>query len=304
MKHTDGLIAAPFTPLTPAGCLNLDVIPGYAALLHRNGIRGVFVCGSTGEGVSLTTAERCEVARAWVAAAPAGFKVLVHVGHTSIEDARALAADAQSAGAHGFATMAPFYFKPGSVDALSEYCMKIAASAPRLPFYYYHIPSMTGVQLPMAAFLRVAGPRISNLAGIKFTHENLMDYQECLAMEDGRYDMLFGRDEILLCGLALGACGAVGSTYNFAAPLYVNLIAAFNRGDLAAARRLQLQSVDLIQYLVDSGLSFMSASKAIMGMLGIECGPPRSPLPELSTAQLATLRAGLDRIGFFEYACR
>jgi N-acetylneuraminate lyase len=302
--HIEGLIAAPFTPLTAAGALKLDVVPAYANLLHRNGVVGAFVCGSTGEGVSLTTAERRDVTRAWVAAAPAGFKVLVHVGHTSIEDSKALAADAQAAGAHGVATMAPLYFKPATAEALAVYCAEIAAAAPRLPFYFYHIPSMTGVHLPVADLLRVAAPRIPNLAGAKFTYENLMDYQECLALEHGRYDMLFGRDEILLCGLALGARGGVGSTYNFAAPLYRNIIAAFDRGNLAEARCLQMKSVALIEFILKSGLSFLAASKAIMGMLGVECGPVRLPLAALDAAQIAQLRAGLERLGFFEFACQ
>lgn len=302
--HIHGLIAAPFTPLTAAGALNLSVIPAYASLLHRNGVAGAFVCGSTGEGVSLTTAERCAVTRAWVAAAPAGFKVLVHVGHTSVADSQALAADAQAAGAHGAAAMAPLYFKPANAAQLAAACAPIAAAAPALPFYYYHIPSMTGVALPVVDVLRAAAPLIPNLAGAKFTYENLMDYQECLALDGGRYDLLFGRDEILLAGLVLGARGGVGSTYNCAAPLYLDLMAAFDRGDLATARARQLQSVALIQFVVRSGLPVMPAFKAIMGMLGVDCGPARLPLPPLSLAQVAQVRAGLEALGFFAYACK
>lgn len=304
ITQTTGLIAAPYTPLTTEGTLNLAVVPAYADLLHRNGLVGAFVCGSTGEGVSLTTAERCQVTRAWTATAAPGFKVLVHVGHTCIEDSKALAADAQAAGAAGIAAMAPLYFKPGSVAALATYCAEIAAAAPRLPFYFYHIPSMTGVSLPTTELLRVAAPLIPNLAGVKFTYEDLMDFQASLALENGRYDMLFGRDEALLAGLVLGARGGVGSTYNFAAPLYHDIIAAFNRGDLATARRRQLQSVELIQYVLASGLPFLPATKAIMGMLGVECGLARLPLARLSAAQISPFRSGLERLGFFDYACK
>ena len=191
-----------------------------------------------------------------------------------------------------------------SIEALTVYCAEIAATAPQLPFYYYHIPSMTGVSLPMVDLLRTAGPRIPNMAGIKFTYENLMDFQECLALENGKYDMLFGRDEILLCGLTLGTRGGIGSTYNFASSLYLGIIDAFNNGNLAEARRLQLKSVEMIQYIVSSGLPFMSASKAIMGMIGIECGPPRLPLTSLTKQQIDKFRAGLEKINFFDYACK
>jgi N-acetylneuraminate lyase len=303
-KHIEGLIAAPYTPLNADGTINLQVIPAYAEMLHRNGVAGAFVCGSTGEGVSLTTAERIAVTRAWVSSAPAGFKVLVHVGHTSIEDSKALAKDAQDAGVYCFATMAPFYFKPASIEALTGYCAEIAAAAPQLPFYYYHIPSMTGVSLPMVDLLRTASPRIPNLAGIKFTYENLMDFQECLALENGRYNMLFGRDEILLCGLTLGAKGGIGSTYNFIPSIYTGIIDAFNHGDMITARKLQLKSVEIIQYIINCGLPFMPASKAIMGMIGVECGPTRLPLQSLTQQQIDNFRLGLEKINFFEYACK
>ncbi len=303
-KHIEGLIAAPYTPMNADGSVNIDIIPAYAKMLHRNGVAGAFVCGSTGEGVSLTTAERIAVTRAWVSSAPTGFKVLVHVGHSSIEDSKTLAKDAQDAGVYGFATMAPFYFKPTSVQVLASYCADIASAAPKIPFYFYHIPSMTGVSLPMADLLRTAGQLIPNMAGIKFTYENLMDFQECLALENGRYDMLFGRDEILICGLTLGARGGIGSTYNFAPSLYLGIIDAFKNGDLAEARRLQLKSVEMIQYIVNSGLPFMSASKAIMGMIGIECGQTRMPLPALTSSQIELFKTGLEKINFFEYACK
>src|SRR3954469_8189210 len=120
--------------------------------------------------------------------------------------------------------MAPFFFRPGTVQELVDFMAQVAAAAPALPFYYYHIPSMTGVHIPAAEFLRAAADRIPNLAGVKFTFENLMDYAECVRFSGGRFDVLFGRDEMLLAGLSLGAHGAIGSTYNFAAPVYHRII--------------------------------------------------------------------------------
>ncbi len=303
-NHIEGLIAAPYTPMHADGSLNLDIIPAYAQMLHRNGVAGAFICGSTGEGVSLTTEERCAVTRAWVNAAPPIFKILVHVGHTCIIDSKYIAKDAQDAGADGFATMAPFYFKPANVKTLAVYCAEIANAAPQIPFYYYHIPSMTGVSLPMIELLKTAGGEIPNLAGIKFTYENMIDFQECLAFENGRYNMLFGRDEMLLCGLAIGARGGIGSTYNFASSLYLGIIDAFNKDDMTEARRLQLKSVEMIQFIINSGYPFMSASKAIMEMIGVECGSTRLPLIALTASEINNLRNGLDKINFFEYACK
>ena len=221
IRKTEGLIAAPFTPMRSDGQVNLDAIAPYARWLHRNGVVGAFICGTTGEGMSLTMDERRQVAERWVAAAPAGLRVIVHVGHNCLADCRTLACARAVASAR---TASPAW-RPSSSSRpewkdLVDWCEQVAAAAAELPFYYYHMPSMTGVSVKVSEFLRLASKRIPNLAGIKFTFEDLEDYERCLQFEGGRFDVLFGRDELLLSALDLGARGAVGSTYNFAAPLY------------------------------------------------------------------------------------
>jgi len=278
-----GLIAAPFTPLHADGTLNPAVIAQLARGLRAAGVRGAFVCGTTGECHSLTVAERQTIAERWVQAAEGGFPIIVHVGHHSLPDAQALAAHAAGIGAHAIAALVPSYFKPQTVADLVDYCAELAAAAPRLPFYYYHIPSLTGVALPMAEFLRMAGPRIPTLAGIKFTHTDLMMMQECLALDEGRFDIVHGSDETLLAGLALGAQGAVGSTYNYAAGIYQEVLRSFAAGDLAAARQAQRQAVAVVRVLLDFG--GLRAGKAIMQLRGIDCGPVRLPLRSLSAAE-------------------
>src|SRR5262249_54096156 len=146
-------------------------------------------------------------------------RLIVHVGSNCLADARALAAQARSLGATAIAALAPSYFKPGSVDALIACCAEIAGAAPDVPFYFSAFPSMTGVRRPIPEFLANAPDRIPTLAGLKFTNPDLMAFQACLRAGDGRFDILWGVDESLLAALALGAEGAVGSTYNFAAPI-------------------------------------------------------------------------------------
>lgn len=297
-----GLIAAPFTAFHADGSLNLPLIEKQTASLIANGVAGAFVCGTTGEGASLTTAERMQAAERWQSAAGEALRIIVHVGHASLAECRALAAHAQKIGAAGVGCLAPFFFKPSSVEDLVLYCAEVAAAAPELPFYFYHIPSMTGVNFPAAEFLRAAANRIPNLAGIKFTFENLMDYADCVRFEGGRYDILFGRDEILLAGLSLGARGAIGSTYNFAAPVYHRIIAAFEKGDIATAQTEQARANAMISAFLRFG--GLPAGKAIMKMIGIDCGPVRLPLRTLTAVSEAKLREELERAGFFEFCSR
>jgi len=303
MKKTlQGLIAAPHTPFNSNGDLALDVIPRQAAVLAHNGVSGAFVCGTTGEGYSMTVTERRQVVEAWRNATPAGLKLVVHVGHLSLGDSIDLARHAAQSGADAVATIAPNFFKPTGTAELVAWCERIAAAAPSLPFYYYHMPAMTGVAISATDFLNQANGRIPNLAGVKFTHEDLADFGQATNVADRRFAVLFGRDEILLDGLALGAKGAVGSTYNFAAPLYHQIIRSFEAGDLEAAKRDQKRAWDFIAVLGKFG--GLSAGKAVMKLIGVDCGPVRLPLRALTAADEAGLRAGLERVGFFDYCCK
>lgn len=294
---TRGLVAAPFTPFHPDGSLHLGPIHSYARHLERSGVVGAFVCGTTGEGASLTAAERRAVAERWTAVAPAGLRVIVHVGHTSLEESRALAAHAQAIGAHSIAALAPFFFRPAGVAGLVDWCAAIATAAPELPFYYYHMPSMTGFEVRVADFLAAAAPRIPSLAGVKFTFEDLDDYERCLHFGGGRYDILFGRDELLHSALKLGASGAVGSTYNFAAPLYLRLMAAHDTGDEASAVGLQRTAVSMIQACVNAGGHPIANFKSLMRRFDVDCGACRPPLDNPSAAEAEGLWKRLGALG-------
>jgi N-acetylneuraminate lyase len=290
---TTGLIAAPFTPMHSDTSINLDAIGGYAKHLHDDGVVGAFICGTTGEGMSLSVEERMQVAERWVETAPKDLRVIVHVGHTSLVDCQKLASHAQSIGADSVACMAPFFFKPSSAESLVQWCEQVAAAAPELPFYYYHIPSMTGVSIPVIDFLKIACDRIPNLVGVKFTYEDLDDFKRCLDFQNGRYDLLFGRDERLLSSLALGARGAVGSTYNFAAPIYQKLIAAFVSGDQSTAEEQQALAVKMIDTLIAGGASPIGTFKWWMSRVAIDCGPVRQPLHNPTVDQIAILEQQL-----------
>lgn len=296
-----GLVAATHTPFTADGQLNLAVVEKQAEHLLRSGVNTAFVGGSTGESHSLSVAERLALAERWAAVSQGSrLKVIIHVGSNCLADARTLAEQAEQLGAEAIAALAPSYFKPRTLDALVECCRHIAAAAPAVPFYFYDIPVLTGVAFSMPDFLAAAADRIPTLAGIKFTNSDLMAYQQCLRSQDGRFDVPWGVDEYLLAALALGGRGAVGSSYNFAAPVYLRLVDAFNKGDLAKARDEQFRAVRLIQLLSEFG--YMAAAKAVMGMLGVSVGPPRLPNAGLAPGRHDELRAGLAQIGYFDWA--
>ena len=291
-----GLVAATHTPFHPDASLAPEVVPVQAAYLARQGLKIVFITGSTGEGHSLTRNERIEIYKAWAATGPHhDIRVVAHVGSNCLEDAKYLAAAAADLGLFATATIAPNYYKPSSITSLVDWCAAIATAAPELPFYYYDMPSVTDVRFATDRFLIEALPRIPNLAGVKFTNSDLETYQRCLAVMDGRFDIPWGIDELLVEALALGAKGAVGSSYNFAAPLYLDLIAAFDRGDLESARSLQQRALAMIEAIAVIG--YLGAAKAVMAWNGVPVGPARQPIDNPTHGQLEALREQLSELG-------
>lgn len=291
-----GLIPAAVTPMTADGGIAWERIPVYADWLVREGVDGVFLNGTTGEGQSLTVAERMQVVEHWQRALAGRLPVVVHVGHTALGDAQTLAAHAAKVGVAGIAALAPYFFKP-AIGELVAFCREVAAAAPATPFYYYHLPALTGVNVPVATFFEQTVGIIPTLAGVKFTYEDLLDLQNALRFG---LNVLFGRDEILLAGLALGCSAAVGSTYNVAAPLYKRIFAAYRRGDLPAAQAEQRRAAQFITVMVRHG--GLPALKAMLMMVGMDCGPTRLPLRRLTAEQVRQLETELRKIGFFEWA--
>ncbi len=301
MLHT--LVPATHTPFQTDGSLDLSAVEKQAAHLLGWGLTHVFIGGSTGESHSLTLKERLALSRRWFEVAKGtALRIVVHVGANCLPDARALATQAGQLGAEAISALAPSYFKPRSLDDLILSASLIASGAPQTPFYFYDIPVLTSVNFSMPEFLARAPRHIPNLAGIKFSNPDMMAYQLCLNADGGRWDVPWGIDEAMLGALALGAKGAVGSGFNFAAPVYQRLMTAFAAGDMAAARIEQLRGVQLVQTLARRG--YMASAKHLMTRLGVPVGPARLPNALLTDAQKLELDAELDALGFWGWIGR
>ncbi len=294
----EGLIAPVFTPMKENGDINPKVISRYANDLKSKGLKGVFISGSSGEGVLMTTEERKIITETWAKYTNNEFKLIVHVGSTSYRESRVLAAHAAENGAWAISAMGPTFLQPKTTKDLVEYCRQIASSAPEIPFYYYHIPVRTGINISMPEFLKEGAKVIPNLAGIKFTHSNFMEMQQCIALDKGKFDITHGQDEVLICGLAIGIRGAIGTSYNFIPGLYTEMMNHVNMGEMAEARKLQQISVNILKIVAAYGGGIV-AGKAIEKMIGINCGPCRSPLRSLNSEEYKCMEEELKKAGFF-----
>ncbi len=289
-----GLIAATFTPMLDDGSADLTKIAAVTDFVIKQGANGLFVCGSTGESPSLSVQERMDVASAYVEANAGRVPVIVHVGHNSLSDGRELAAHAVALQADAIALVPPSYFSLTSVQGIVDAVGAISDAAPHTPVYYYHIPRLTGVGIRMRDLLCEVDTHIPQFAGIKFSSFEFDDLITCVHYRDRHYNILFGSDEMLLAGLAMGVDGAVGSTFNFLAPWYRAVIDAFEEGNLAEAQRRQLEVTQIVHRILDHGGH--NALKAAMGICGRECGPPRLPIRALASDDLSALQTTLKRV--------
>lgn len=295
-----GLIVAPFTPFDKKGEVDAGPIADYAALLQKNGLIGVFINGSSGEGYMLTVEERMKLAEKWISVAPEGFKVIVHVGATSIKESFRMAQHAGEIGAFGIGAMASPFPKAGRIEELVKYCEEIACGAPNLPFYFYHIPVLNGVYLPMLPFLKAADGQIPNLAGIKYTYESLYEYNQCMLYENGKFDMLHGQDETILPALVMGgAQGGISGTGSYIGNSLVSIIKEYNSGNLEKARDHQNFAQEVINVIARYRGNIV-CGKRIMKLIGVDLGINRTPFQNVTDEEETIIRKELESIGFFE----
>lgn len=300
MKRIKGMIVAPFTAFDCDGAVDLSKVERQSRFYKDNGIAGAFVCGTTGEGSALTMEEKKALFKEWAKYRSEDFLVIGFVGGTSVLECRELVQYAQACGLDAVAMTAPYYQKAASVKDLALTVAEVASAAPELPIFYYHIPCLTNVYFSMYDLLREVDAIVPNFAGIKFTFENMMDYQLCLEFKDRKYNIMWGRDEMMLEALSIGAQAFVGSTFGYNAPVYTEIMNAFEAGDMKKAAAIQLEACKLITYLGKYG---NGAGKAFMKAAGLDLGPCRRPFSTLTDEQFASMQADLEQTPFDRYKC-
>lgn len=294
IKKLEGLIAAAHTGFRPDGSVNLDVIPAQAQMLIRQKVTGVYISGTTGEGICCSVEERKAVMDAWAKAAKGKLFLIVHIGALALPDVQELGAYAVRAKMDATSIVPPSFFKPGSVDALIAYLNEALKTSSSLPFYYYHT-GMSGVNFDMQTFLEKADGKIKNLAGIKFNYADLYMYQRCLRACNGKYDITWGIDEWFAGAVALGAKSAIGSTYNYAASIYYKVWEAVKKGDLKASEKQMKRVCDIVDILVQYG--GVAGGKVMCQMWGVDLGDVRLPNVAISPEGKKDILARIKKIG-------
>lgn len=291
-----GVAPAMATPLTEDGYhVNLTVVPVLVDFLITKGVKGLFVGGTTGEGVLLSVEERMKLHQAAMAAANNRVPVLLHVGTNNTLESIMLAEHAAAIGAAAIVAMTP-HFYPVHDDALVRFFYDISAAATQLPFFVYDIPqqAINGVTPSLVPQLTAAIP---TLAGMKTSRGDAHAVRQLIEVCPEHLIILAGNESVALGMLALGAHGLISGIATAIPEPYIAMGEAMRRGDVAKARHCQLQINQLLKILPTGAR--IGAIKALLEQRGIPVGPavPPRPMP-IAGWQGWKLAQGILDLGF------
>lgn len=293
-KTFHGAWPALITPTAPSGGVNFQVLRELTEYLIGKGSGGLYVCGSTGEGLLLTAEERTRVTEEVLDQARGRVPIIAHVGSVSTRQACELAAHAQKVGAAGISAILPTVG-----DGLSStylHYQAIAAAAPDLPFY----PYLFGGQTDAVSLMTELQRRIPNVAGAKYTGPSMYDVKRLVDLGGDGWTIFSGMDEQCIYGAMSGAPANIGSTLNVMLGAYREVRRCHAAGDLAGANALQLRINRVTAVMLGAG--FMGALREALRVIGFDCGDPRPPLMALAADKRESLRAQLQTAGFAELA--
>ena len=288
-----GVLPALFTPYDEKGRFDPDALHRLVEFVLGKGVYGGYVGGSTGEGLLLSVEERKQLTKTAVEAFNGRGKVIIHVGTLNTRDAAEIAAHAAEVGADAVSSIPPIYYKYGP-DEIHDYYREIGRAA-GIPLFLYSIPKLVGMSFGADDLKRFRD--IPQFKGIKFTDQNLFELRN-IREDFGEDFVIFnGFDELLACGLMMGASGGIGTMYNYMPELFVGIYRAVEGDSCRKAFDLQYKVNRVIR--LNLHYKGLSGAKAIMKMRGVDCGCAREPLSRLSAEEESEFRKALEGLDFF-----
>ena len=274
----EGILPALVTPLTADERINVPVLKELLEYFIEKGADGFYIGGATGEGLSLRAEERMVLAEESIAAVGGRKPCIVQVAAADFNDALALAKQAEAVGADAISATPPLFFQYDEDDVYCYY--KKLADAVHIPVMIYY---NMAAGFPISAKFAARMFEVDNITAIKWT---CPDYFEMIRLKDltnGEMNIINGPDQMLLMGLAAGADGGIGTTYNFMLEYYQAIYRAFREGDLSAAQREQSRVDQMIDAL--RKYTLIPATKAIMEGLGFAVGDATFPMKRYSETE-------------------
>lgn len=286
MERYKGIFTALLTPMHEDGSIDFESLAKHVERQLDAGIHGFYVGGSTAEGFILSLDERKQVLEKVVQASQGKATIFAHVGCISTEQSIELAKHAEHAGAHIISAVVPFYYKTGIQEIKNHYEAIMAAT--KLPMVIYHFPGATGINLSLDFYEEMA--RNKQCIGVKFTSLNLFEMEQIRARCGDEFLIYNGHDEVYAAGALMGADGAIGSTFNMMAGLFVSMFEAVQKGDWASVRSQQAKANEIISHMLRYDV--IPYEKAVVQLQGsFNTARARMPLKQLTADELASIQA-------------
>lgn len=246
----------------------------------RKGVKGLYVCGSSGECIYLKVKERKKILETVMDEVDGELTVIAHVACNNTEDSRKLAAHAESLGVDAIAAIPPIYFHLPD-HAVAQYWNDISAAAPNTDFIIYNIPQLAGAKLTVPLYLRML--ENNKVIGVKNSSESTQDIQMFKDAGGEGHVVMNGPDEQLVSGLAIGADGGIGGTYGVMPELYLAIFDAVKKGDISRARDIQNDACRIIYALCGCRGNMYAVIKKVMELRdGLYLGGVRKPLTDIT----------------------
>jgi N-acetylneuraminate lyase len=291
MSKFTGAWPALVTPFTETNQVNIPVLKELAEYLIQKRAAGFYLCGATGQGLSMSVVERKRVLEAVLEQVSGRIPIITQVGCLSVPEAADLAQHAREVGADAISSIIPPGYR--NQESLFAYFATVAGAAPDLPFMAY----ILAPNVDTVAFMREL-LNIPNMAGIKYTGPDMYQLRQIVQLRNDDWTVFSGMDEQSVFAAMWGANGNIGSTLNVMPGLYGEIQRLIQKGDLDQAQTLQFQANQVTETL--HAFDFPGALRAAVGFLGFACGSPRLPALPLPAGEQEALREGLEAANFFE----
>lgn len=287
-----GIMPALVTPVDDGGEIKKDVLKKLVDWHISEGVTGFYICGSTGEGLLLRPSQRMEMLEETLDAVGGRVPVISHIGDVGLASTLELARHAERAGAAAISSIPPIYFAYSDDDVFNYY--KKITNACSLPMLMYGYPGVK--TMPISLVERIMG--LDSVIGIKWTYPDYYGMNRLKRINGGNINVINGPDEMLVCGLAMGADAGIGTTYNIMPGMFVKLYNAFRAGNVDRARELQNTIDDVISALFK--FNIIATTKVMLEYLGFDVGNCVEPIHHLTSSEKADVVSAIKVLADFK----
>ncbi|MEA5107925.1 MAG: dihydrodipicolinate synthase family protein [Sphaerochaeta associata] len=279
MNRYTGIHPAFYACYDASGAISPSRIREFASHLHRKGVSGLYVGGSSGECIYQSVSERKLVLESVLEAVQGKLTVIAHVACNNTSDSVELARHAQACKVDAIASIPPIYFHLPE-HAISAYWNEISNAAPDTDFFIYNIPQLAGTALTKSLLLTML--KNPNVVGVKNSSMPTQDIQLFKMLGGEHFTVFNGPDEQFIAGRMIGADGGIGGTYGVMPSLFLRADEAFKAGDVESAQAIQYAINRIIYKMCEAKGNLYAVMKEVLRKReDIDLGSVRKPLPGL-----------------------